>query len=125
MSKISKIFHWREYFSPELEGRGPECFPPVIFSWKFYPFWPPLGRKFRFGLFDRRVTITWDRILRCDKMSQISKFLHWRENLAPEHNASGLESIPPENFTHIGHPEAKNFDSVLLTVVRPKPGIAF
>ncbi len=26
-------------------------FPPRI----FYPFWPPHGRKFRFGLFDRRA----------------------------------------------------------------------
>ncbi len=28
---ISKIFHWREFFAPETEGRSPECFPPVIF----------------------------------------------------------------------------------------------
>ncbi len=58
-------------------------------------------------------------------MGQISKFLPWRENFALEHDASGLESIPPGNFTHFGRPTPENFDSVFLTVVRPESGIAF
>ncbi len=58
-------------------------------------------------------------------MGQISKFFPRRENFAPEHTTSGLESIPPGNFTHFGHPTAENFDSVFLTVVRPEHGIAF
>ncbi len=58
-------------------------------------------------------------------MGQISKSFPWRENFATEHDASGLESIPPGNFTHFGLPEAKNFDSVFLTIVQPEPGIAF
>ncbi len=53
------------------------------------------------------------------QMGQISKFLLWRENFAPEHEASGLESIPPANFIHFGCTEAENLDSVFLTVVRP------
>ncbi len=75
-----------------------------------------------FGLFDHRATRTWDRIFRCDKMGQISKFLSWRENFAPEHDASGLESIPPGNLTHFGRPTAKNLDSVVLTIVRVNGG---
>ncbi len=51
-------------------------------------------------------------------MGQISKILPWRENFDPEHDASGLESIPPGNFTHFGCPMVKNYDSVVLTVLR-------
>ncbi len=51
-------------------------------------------------------------------MGQISKFLLWRENFAPEHDASGLESIPPGNFTHLGRPMVENYDSIILTIVR-------
>ncbi len=58
-------------------------------------------------------------------MGQISKFLHWRENFAPEHVASGLESIPPGNLTHFGRLTVENFDSVFLTDGRPEPRIAF
>ncbi len=53
-------------------------------------------------------------------MGQIFKFLHWRENFSPEHDASSLESIPTGNFTHFGHPTVENYKSVVLTVVRPK-----
>ncbi len=53
-------------------------------------------------------------------MGQIFKFLPWRENFAPERDASGLESSPPGNFTHFGRPTVENYDSVVLTVVRPK-----
>ncbi len=52
-------------------------------------------------------------------MGQISTFLHWRENFAPEHDANGLESIPPGNLTHFGGLISENFDSVFLTDVRP------
>ncbi len=45
-------FSGREYFAPKHGGRGPKCFPPMIFSWKFHSFWPPHSRKFRFGLSD-------------------------------------------------------------------------
>ncbi len=55
-------------------------------------------------------------------MGQISKFLPWRENFTPEHDASGLESIPPENFTHFARPMVENYDSVVLTVVRVNGG---
>ncbi len=55
-------------------------------------------------------------------MGQISKLLPWRENFAPEHDASGLESIPPGNFTHLGRRTVKNYDSVVLTVVRVNGG---
>ncbi len=55
-------------------------------------------------------------------MGQISKFLPWRENFAPEHDSSGLESIPPGNFTHFCRPTDENFDSVVLTVVRVNGG---
>ncbi len=58
-------------------------------------------------------------------MVQISKFLPWRENFGAEHDASGLESIPPGNFTHFCRPIAENFNLVFLTVVRPEPGIVF
>ncbi len=94
-------------------------------SWKFYPFWQPQARKFRFGLFDRRATTTWDCILMCDKMGQIYKFFSWRENFVSTHDASGLESIPPGNFTHFCRPTVENLDSFLLTIVRPEPGITF
>ncbi len=78
--------------------------------------------KLRIVLFDRRATKTWDRILGCDKMGQISKFLPWRENFAPEHDASGLGSIPPGNFTHFGRPTVENYNSVVSTVVRVNGG---
>ncbi len=55
-------------------------------------------------------------------MGQISKFLSWKENFAPEHDASGLESIPPGNFTHFCRPAVKNFESVFLTVMRVNGG---
>ncbi len=55
-------------------------------------------------------------------MGQIYKFLPWRENFAPEHDASGLESIPPGNVTHFGRPPAENYDLVVLTVVRVNGG---
>ncbi len=55
-------------------------------------------------------------------MGQISKFLPWRENFAPEHDASDLESIPRGNFTHFGRPMAENYDLVVLTVVRVNGG---
>ncbi len=67
---------WREFCSgkwSQWSRKNP--------SWTFHTFWPPLSQKFWFGLFDRRATRTWDRILRSDKIGQISKFLHWRENL--------------------------------------------
>ncbi len=89
-------------------------FPPR----DIHKFFPPISRKCRFGLFDRRATGTWDRILRCDKMGQISTFWPWRDYFVPEHDASGLESIPPGNFTHFGRPTVENYDSVVLTVVR-------
>ncbi len=66
---------------------------------------------------------TWNHILRWDKVGQISKFLPWRENFAPEHDAIGLESIPPpRNFTHFGRPMVENYDSVVLTVVQVNCG---
>ncbi len=34
-------------------------------------------------------------------MGQISKFMHWRENFAPEHDVSGLESIPLREISTI------------------------
>ncbi len=52
-------------------------------------------------------------------MGQISSFLPWGENFAPEHDANGLESIPPGNLTHFGRPISENFDSVFLADVRP------
>ncbi len=55
-------------------------------------------------------------------MGQISKFLPWRENFTPEHDASGLEIIPPGNFTHFCHPTVENYDSVVLTAVRVNGG---
>ncbi len=58
-------------------------------------------------------------------MGQISTFLPWRENFDPEHDASGLESIPPGNFTHFGRPTAENLDLVFLTIVQQEHGIAF
>ncbi len=94
-------------------------------SWKFHPFWPLHRRKLRIGRFDHCATRTWDRILKCDGMGQISKFLPWRENFGPERDASGLENIPPGNFTHYGLPTDKNLDLVFLTVVQPEPGIVF
>ncbi len=66
--------------------------------------------KSMFGRFDRRATRTWGRILRGDEIGQISKFLPWRENFAPEHDASCLESIPRRNFTHFGRPTAENYE---------------
>ncbi len=51
-------------------------------------------------------------------MGQISKFLPWRENFGPEHKSSGLESIPPENFTQFCRPTVKNYKSVFLTILR-------
>ncbi len=50
-------------------------------------------------------------------MGQIYKFLLWRENSTLEHDASGLESIPPENFIHFGLPSVENYDLVVLTIV--------
>ncbi len=50
-------------------------------------------------------------------MGQISKFFPWRENFGSEHDASGLESIPPGNFTHFCCPMVENYESVFLTVV--------
>ncbi len=32
MGQVSKIFPWREYFAPELDACGPECFPPEFFT---------------------------------------------------------------------------------------------
>ncbi len=55
-------------------------------------------------------------------MGQISKFLSWRENFAPVLDASGLESIPPGNFTHFGRSMVENYDSVVLTIVRINGG---
>ncbi len=55
-------------------------------------------------------------------MGQISKFLPWRENFTTEHDTSCLESIPPGNFTHFGHPTVENYDLVVLTVVRVNGG---
>ncbi len=55
-------------------------------------------------------------------MGQISKCLPWRENFAPEHDASGLESIPPGNFTHFDRRTVENYDSVVLTVGRVNGG---
>ncbi len=55
-------------------------------------------------------------------MGQISTFLPWREDFAPEHDASDLESIPPGNFTHFGRPTAENYDSVVFTIVRVNGG---
>ncbi len=86
-------------------------------SWKFQPFWLPYSRKFWFGLFDCRTTRTWDRILRCGEMGQISKILPWRENFAAEHDASCLESIPTGNFIHSCRPTVENYDLVVLTSV--------
>ncbi len=80
------------------------------------------GRKFWFDLFGLRATRTWDRILRCDKIGQISKCLLWRENFATEHDASGPESIPPGNFTHFCRPTVKKYESVFLTIVRVNGG---
>ncbi len=100
--------------------------PLASCSWaKFHPFWPPHGWKFWFGLFDRWAARTRDCILRCNETGQISKFLPWRENFAPEHDANGLESILPGNFPHFCHPMPENFDSVFLTVVLSEPEIAF
>ncbi len=55
-------------------------------------------------------------------MGQISTFLPWRENFAPEHDASGLKSVSHENFTHFGRPTVENYDSVILTIVRVNGG---
>ncbi len=55
-------------------------------------------------------------------MGQISKFLPWRENFAPECDASGLESTPPGNFTHFCRPMVKNYNSVVLTIMRVNGG---
>ncbi len=55
-------------------------------------------------------------------MGQISKFLPWRENFALENDASGLESIPPGNFTHFGRPMIENYDSVVFTIERVNGG---
>ncbi len=59
------------------------------------------------------------------EMGQISKFLPWREIFALEHDASGLESIPPGNFIYFGQPTTKNFNLVFLPDGQPEPGIAF
>ncbi len=55
-------------------------------------------------------------------MGQISKFLPRRENFAPEHDTSGLESIRPGNFTHFDCSMVENYDLVVLTVVRVNGG---
>ncbi len=55
-------------------------------------------------------------------MGEISKFLPWRENFAPEHDAIGLEIIPSGNFPYFCRPTPENFDSVFLTVVRVHGG---
>ncbi len=75
----------------------------------FYSFWAPHSRKLRIGLFDRRAT----------KFGQLSKFFPWGEYFAPELDASGSGSFTPGFFTHFGRPTGKNFDSVVLTKVRP------
>ncbi len=82
----------------------------------------PHGQKLRFSLFDRRATRTWDCILRCDEMDQISTFLPWRENFTLEHDASGVKSIPPGNFTYFSRPTTKNYKLVFLTVLRVNGG---
>ncbi len=51
-------------------------------------------------------------------MGKISKFLPWREKFASEHDASGLESISPGNFTHFCRPMVENYELVFLTVVQ-------
>ncbi len=58
-------------------------------------------------------------------MGQVSKFLPWRENFAPEYGASFLESIHPGNFTPFWRPTVENYESDFLTSVRPEPGITF
>ncbi len=58
-------------------------------------------------------------------MGQISKFFPWRENFAPEYDASRLESIYPGSFTHFCRHKTENFNSIFLTVVLLEPGIAF
>ncbi len=55
-------------------------------------------------------------------MGQISWFLLWRWNFAPEHDTNGLESITPGNFTHFGRPKAENYDSVVLTFLQVNGG---
>ncbi len=163
-----QIFSRRVYFPRELEGRGSEYLPPVKFTnfgrplpknfdsvfltklrpgeanfanvqveivfsfgtWRLgsrifppsliYEFLPPAGQKIRFGRFDRPATRTPDRDLRRN-----SNFIFfWRDNFAPEFDASVLEIMPPENFAHLFGPPVKNYDSVVLTVVRPDPWIA-
>ncbi len=55
-------------------------------------------------------------------MGQISKFLPWRENFTPEHDATGIESIPPGNFTHFCRLTVENYESVFLIIVRVNGG---
>ncbi len=55
-------------------------------------------------------------------MGQISKFLPQRENFAPQHDTSGLESIPPGNFTHFCCPTVENYELVFLIAMRVNGG---
>ncbi len=56
-------------------------------------------------------------------------FLYFSCRVPPRHfgfvselYASGAYSFAPGFFTHFGRPTAENYESVFLTVVRPKPG---
>ncbi len=70
------------------------------------------------GAFDRRATETWVRPF---EVRPWVKFLKCWPGETSDLYANGPESFPTGIFTHFGRATAKNYESVFLTVVRPKP----
>ncbi len=100
--RFGTLRHWYVKFLPRI----------------FYSFWAPHGRKLRICLFDRRATKTWVRSFCGTTMGQIFEILTWR-NFGPLRQWS--RKFPSRIY--FGRPMTKNYDSVFLTGVRPKPRV--
>ncbi len=114
MGQISKIFHWRVHFPPKHKDRGLEYFRPGIFT----NFGRPLTENFSLVFLTSVRLELGIAFWGATKWVKFPIFRPRRENFAPEHDTSGLESILPGNFTHFGRPMVENYDLVVLTVVR-------
>ncbi len=70
MGQISNVLPRSENFASEHDARVTK-----VSLLEMSPIFDAHAQKFRFGLFDHRAARTWDRILRCDEIGQLSTVL--------------------------------------------------
>ncbi len=110
LSQFSKIIHLEWIFCSRTWRELSRMFP----SSDIYAFWRPIGRKFRFGLFDQGANM-WVKF---------PKSSTWSEYFALELEGNYRECLPLVIFTCFGRLLAENFSSVFLTAMRLEPGIS-